>query len=87
VMLVHGVRQRKGRDTAAFTPLGVPLGLLAVPSTTTGLISLFLSFLKIGSVLFGSGLGVRLSVSARLNLREPDFPGSRVHVGWYSVNP
>jgi chromate transporter len=33
----------------------VPLGLLAVPPATTGLIPLFLSFLKIGSVLFGSG--------------------------------
>jgi chromate transporter len=54
--LVHGARQRWGRETAAFSPLGVPLGLLvAIPSATTGLIPLFLSFLKIGSVLFGSG--------------------------------
>ena len=55
VMLVDGVRHRWGRETAAFSPLGVPLGLLAVPSASTGLIALFLSFLKIGSVLFGSG--------------------------------
>ena len=55
VMLADGVRHRWGRETAAFSPLGVPLGLLAVPSASTGLIALFLSFLKIGSVLFGSG--------------------------------
>ncbi len=37
-----------------FTPFGLPLGLLALPSTA-GPLGLFLSFLKIGSVLFGSG--------------------------------
>ena len=51
VMLVHGARQRWDRETGAFAPLGV----LAVPSGTASLIPLFLSFLKIGSVLFGSG--------------------------------
>jgi chromate transporter len=62
VMLVNGVRQRWGRETAAFAPLGVPLGLLAVPPATTGLIPLFLSFLKIGSILFGSGYALLASL-------------------------
>jgi chromate transporter len=55
VVLAQGVRRRWGRETAAFVPLGVPLGLLAVSPTSTGLVPLFLSFLKIGPVLFGSG--------------------------------
>jgi len=55
VVLAQVLQRRWGRDMAAFAPLGVPLGLLAVFPTSTGLVPLFLSFLKIGSVLFGSG--------------------------------
>ncbi len=42
---------------ASVTPLGAPLGLLTlqVPAAIGGLGSVFFSFLKIGSVLFGSG--------------------------------
>ncbi len=39
--------------TAAFVPLGLPLGLLQVPAAGVG--TIFFSFLKIGAVLFGSG--------------------------------
>jgi len=55
VVLAQVLQRRWGRDMAAFAPLGVPLGLLAVFPTSTGVVPLFLSFLKIGSVLFGSG--------------------------------
>ena len=47
-----GLRLRRG--TLSVVPLGLPLGLLQV-SAGFGLSSVFLSFLKIGSVLFGSG--------------------------------
>ena len=36
-------------------PFGLPLGLLAAPAATAGAGGIFLSFLKIGLVLFGSG--------------------------------
>jgi chromate transporter len=55
VLLVRVVQRRGGSEAAAFAPFGLPLGLLALPSASTGLMGLFLSFLKIGSVLFGSG--------------------------------
>jgi chromate transporter len=57
VLLVRGIQNRweGGRGAAAFTPLGTPLGLLILPSAGSGLLGIFLSFLKIGSVLFGSG--------------------------------
>jgi len=57
VLLVRGVQHRweGGRGAAAFTPLGTPLGLLILPSAGSGSLGIFLSFLKIGSVLFGSG--------------------------------
>src|SRR5215216_2850782 len=57
VLLVRGVQNRwEGRRGAAsFTPLGTPLGLLSLPSASAGPFGIFLSFLKIGSVLFGSG--------------------------------
>jgi chromate transporter len=55
VLSVRIVQRRQGSEAAAFAPLGLPLGLLALPSGSTGLVGLFLSFLKIGAVLFGSG--------------------------------
>ena len=55
VLSVRIVQRRQGSEAAAFAPLGLPLGLLALPSASTGLVGLFLSFLKIGAVLFGSG--------------------------------
>jgi chromate transporter len=55
VVLARGVRRTWGAGTGASAPLGVPLGLLAVSATSTGMVPLFLSFLKIGSLLFGSG--------------------------------
>ena len=51
VFLVQNVRQRWSGGATAF----VPLGLLALPSVSAGPLGIFLSFLKIGSVLFGSG--------------------------------
>jgi chromate transporter len=54
VVLARGVRRKWGAGTGASAPLGVPLGLLAVSATSTGMVPLFLSFLKIGSLLFGS---------------------------------
>jgi chromate transporter len=55
VLSVRIVQRRRGSEAAALAPFGLPLGLLALPSASTGLVGLFLSFLKIGSVLFGSG--------------------------------
>jgi chromate transporter len=55
VLSVRLVQQRRGSEAGAFAPFGLPLGLLALPSASTGLVGLFLSFLKIGTVLFGSG--------------------------------
>jgi chromate transporter len=55
VLSVRIVQRRRGSEVGAFAPFGLPLGLLALPSASTGLVGLFLSFLKIGSVLFGSG--------------------------------
>ena len=55
VLSVRIVQRRRGSEAAAFAPLGLPLGLLALPSVSTGLGGLFLSFVKIGAVLFGSG--------------------------------
>ena len=55
VLSVRIVQRRRGSEAGAFAPFGLPLGLLALPSASTGLVGLFLSFLKIGSVLFGSG--------------------------------
>jgi chromate transporter len=51
VLVVQNVRQRWSGGATAF----VPLGLLALPSVSAGPLGIFLSFLKIGSVLFGSG--------------------------------
>jgi chromate transporter len=51
VLLVQNIRQRWSGSATAF----VPLGLLALPSASAGPFGIFLSFLKIGSVLFGSG--------------------------------
>jgi chromate transporter len=55
VLSVRLVQRRRGSEAGAFAPFGLPLGLLALPSVSTGLTGLFLSFLKIGTVLFGSG--------------------------------
>ena len=55
VLSVRLVQRRQGSEASAFAPFGLPLGLLALPSASTGLVGLFLSFLKIGTVLFGSG--------------------------------
>jgi len=51
VLLVQNLRQRWSEGATAF----IPLGLLALPSAAAGSLGIFLSFLKIGSVLFGSG--------------------------------
>jgi len=51
VLLVQNARQRWSGGATAF----VPLGLLVLPSVSAGPLGIFLSFLKIGSVLFGSG--------------------------------
>jgi chromate transporter len=51
VLVVQNVCQRWSGSATAF----VPLGLLALPSVSAGPLGIFLSFLKIGSVLFGSG--------------------------------
>ena len=51
LLLVQNARQRWSGGATAF----VPLGLLALPSVSAGPLGIFLSFLKIGSVLFGSG--------------------------------
>ncbi|HZY57566.1 MAG TPA: chromate efflux transporter [Rubrobacteraceae bacterium] len=55
VLLVRNVQRWRSGEAAAFAPFGLPLGLLALSPAATGLLGLFLSFLKIGSVLFGSG--------------------------------
>jgi chromate transporter len=51
VLLVQNVRQRWSGGATVF----VPLGILTLPSVSAGPLGIFLSFLKIGSVLFGSG--------------------------------
>ncbi|HEY6752974.1 MAG TPA: chromate efflux transporter [Rubrobacteraceae bacterium] len=55
VLSIRIVQRGRGSGAVAVAPLGLPLGLLALPSASTGLVGLFLSFLKIGAVLFGSG--------------------------------
>src|SRR5215211_8648149 len=54
MLLIRTVQRRRSGKAAMFAPFGLPLGLLALPSAA-GPLGLFLSFLKIGSVLFGSG--------------------------------
>jgi chromate transporter len=58
VFVAENVRRRwwSGASSVA-PPVGLPVGLLAlqIPAALGGLGSLFFSFLKIGSVLFGSG--------------------------------
>jgi chromate transporter len=54
MLLIRTVQRRMSEKAAMFAPFGLPLGLLALPSAA-GPLGLFLSFLKIGSVLFGSG--------------------------------
>lgn len=53
-LLLVRVGVRLGRGTLSVVPLGLPLGLLQA-SSGFGLSGVFFSFLKIGSVLFGSG--------------------------------
>ena len=55
MLSIRIVRRRRGSEAAAFAPFALPLGLLALPSASTGPVGLFISFLKIGTVLFGSG--------------------------------
>jgi chromate transporter len=55
VLAVRFVRTRRGEHEALILPLDLPLGLLAAPATLAGTLGIFVSFLKIGSVLFGSG--------------------------------
>jgi chromate transporter len=55
VLAVRYVRTRRGEHVAFLSPLGLPLGLLAAPASLAGTLGIFVSFLKIGSVLFGSG--------------------------------
>jgi chromate transporter len=55
VLAVRFVRTRRGEHVAFLSPLGLPLGLLAAPASLAGTLGIFVSFLKIGSVLFGSG--------------------------------
>jgi chromate transporter len=54
ILLLAKAGVRLWRGTYAVVPLGLPLGLLQI-SSGFGLPGVFLSFLKIGSVLFGSG--------------------------------
>ena len=56
VLAVRFVRTRWGEHVALLSPLGLPLGLLAAPAApSVGSLDIFMSFLKIGSGLFGSG--------------------------------
>jgi chromate transporter len=58
VFAAENARSRWRERVSSFVPpAGLPLGFLAlqVPASLSGLGPLFLSFLKIGSVLFGSG--------------------------------
>ena len=58
VFATENARSRWRERVSSFVPpAGLPLGFLAlqVPASLSGLGPLFLSFLKIGSVLFGSG--------------------------------
>jgi chromate transporter len=55
VLAVRFVVTRRGEHGTFLSPLGLPLGLLAAPASLAGPPGIFVSFLKIGSVLFGSG--------------------------------
>lgn len=55
VLAVRFVVTRRNEHVALVSPLGLPLGLLAAPASLAGTLGIFVSFLKIGSVLFGSG--------------------------------
>lgn len=48
-------RTPQGEDEPKLRELAFPLGLIAAPTSLAGTLGIFLSFLKIGSVLFGSG--------------------------------
>ncbi|MGF1473757.1 MAG: chromate efflux transporter [Rubrobacteraceae bacterium] len=54
LVLLARVGLRAGAGTLSVAPLGLPLGLLQAPAGF-GAAGVFFSFLKIGSVLFGSG--------------------------------
>jgi chromate transporter len=54
-LLARNARRWRSGEAAAFAPFGLPLGLLTLPSAAAGPLGIFLSFLKIGAVLFGSG--------------------------------
>jgi chromate transporter len=55
VLAVRFVVTWRGEHLALISPLALPWGLLAAPVSLTGPLGIFVSFLKIGSVLFGSG--------------------------------
>lgn len=55
VVLLAKAGLRAWGGTLSIVPLGLPLGLLQASVGGLGLASVFLSFLKIGAVLFGSG--------------------------------
>uniref|UniRef100_A0A831TEQ8 Chromate efflux transporter n=1 Tax=Thermorudis peleae TaxID=1382356 RepID=A0A831TEQ8_9BACT len=58
VLLVHLARQWRGGSAAVLLPLGglpLPALSLAAPAVPVSLLQLFLTFLKIGAVLYGSG--------------------------------
>ena len=57
VLLAQGIRRRWGTESgaAAFAPFGMPLAMQLGLPAISGVGSVFLTFLKIGSVLFGSG--------------------------------
>jgi chromate transporter len=57
VFVAENVRRRWSGASSVVPPVGLPVGLLAlqIPTALGGLGSLFFSFFKIGSVLFGSG--------------------------------
>jgi chromate transporter len=57
VFVAENVRRRWSGASSVAPAVGLPVGLLAlqIPAALGGLSSLFFSFLKIGSVLFGSG--------------------------------
>jgi chromate transporter len=55
VAAIRAIRQRRTMPAATLPVFAFPLASLTATSTAVGLLPMFLIFLKIGSVLFGSG--------------------------------
>jgi chromate transporter len=71
VLSVRIVQRRRGSEAVAVALFGLPLGLAALPSAFTGLLGLFLSFLKVGAVLFGSGYVLLVCIASYLLVTNP----------------